>query len=65
MRPDPENATEEEIREHLRSLGWTDKDILVAGPLPWQVLLLSNRPLTQAEEEHALTLQKELERKKT
>ena len=61
MRPDPENSTKEEIHAHVRELGWSDEDIADAGEIPWQVLFVSNRPLTQAEEEYALTLQRDLE----
>lgn len=51
-----EDSTQEERKEHLRKLGWDEAQIAEAGELPWQILLVSNRPLTPEEEAHALTL---------
>lgn len=62
LRSKPESATQEDLREHLRFLGWTDEQIAFAGVIPWQILLVTKRPLTEAEERHALTLSKRLEK---
>jgi hypothetical protein len=51
-------AKQEKRREHLRKLGWPEEKIAQVGVIPWQVLLLSNRPLTQAEKDYTLTIQR-------
>ena len=53
-------ATQEELRRHLLSLGMSEGSI-GDDEIPQGVLLVSKRPLTEAEEEHARTLRTTLE----
>ena len=53
-----EETSQAERQEHLRQLGWSEESIVQAGEIPCEALLLSDRKLTQAEKDHALSLGK-------
>lgn len=49
-------ATQEELRQHCLRLGMRE-DRIGDGPIPQEVLLIDNRPLAEAEQEYAKTLE--------
>lgn len=53
---DPKETTQEERQEHLRSLGWSEESIELVGEIPYHVMFISRRPLTEAQREYARTL---------
>lgn len=55
-------ATQEELRQHLRKLGWSEEKTSQLGDeeISQEVILISKRPLTKAEEKYAKTLKSTL-----
>lgn len=52
----PEETSQEERQEHLRSLGWSEREISLMGELPCEVMFLARRKPSPVEEEPAREL---------
>ncbi len=54
---DLNSASQEDLEKHLQGLGFTaDQIASYEGKIPWQVQLITNRPLTKKEEAYAREL---------
>lgn len=58
---DLNSASQEDLEKHLQGLGFTaDQIASYEGKIPWQVQLITNRPLTKNEEAYARELAERL-----
>lgn len=53
---DPRDTTQEQRREHLRELGWSENLVNNLKEIPYEVMFLAHRPLTHTEKVTGLTI---------